>query len=44
VVHQFAAEDKVLLLEEGGVIDAHETVFVPVMGNIDNASFRATTR
>jgi hypothetical protein len=39
VIHQFSAEDKVLLLVGDGVIDAHETALVPVLDDIDDASF-----
>jgi hypothetical protein len=39
VVHQFAAEDKVLLLAGDGVIGARETVLVPVMDDADDAEF-----
>lgn len=39
VIHQFASEDKVLLLVGDGVIDAHETVLVPVHDDIYDAPF-----
>jgi hypothetical protein len=39
VVHQFAAEDKVLLLVGDGVVDARATVLVPVMDDADDAEF-----
>ncbi len=39
VIHQFSAEDKVLLLVGDGVIGAHETVLVPVLDDADDAEF-----
>ena len=39
VIHQFAAEDKVLLLAGDGVIGAHETVPVPLLDDADYAKF-----
>jgi hypothetical protein len=39
VVHQFSADDKVLLLAGDGVIGARETVPVPVLDDVDYAEF-----
>jgi hypothetical protein len=39
VIHQFPAEDKVLLLAGDGVIGARETVPVPVLDDADYAVF-----
>lgn len=35
VIHQFSAEDTVSLLVGDGLIDAHQTVHVPVLDDID---------
>ncbi|HEY6791007.1 MAG TPA: hypothetical protein VI365_27235 [Trebonia sp.] len=39
MIHQFPAEDKVLLLAGDGVIGAQETVPVPVLDDVDYAKF-----
>jgi hypothetical protein len=39
VLHQFSAENKVLLLAGGGVIADDETVLVPILDDIDDATF-----
>ena len=39
VVHQFSAQDKVLLLVGDGVLDAHETVLVPVQNDVADVPF-----
>jgi hypothetical protein len=39
VVHQFAAEDTVFLLVGDGLLDAHETVRVPVLDDGDDTEF-----
>jgi hypothetical protein len=39
VIHQFPAEDKVLLLAGDGVIGTHESVPVPVLDDVDYAKF-----
>jgi hypothetical protein len=39
VLHQFSAEDKVLLMTGGGVIADDETILVPMLDDIDDAPF-----
>jgi hypothetical protein len=39
VVHQFSAEDKVLLLAGDGSLASDQAVLAPVMDDIDDAEF-----
>lgn len=39
VLHQFSAEDKVLLLAGGGLVADDETVLVPMLDDIDDTPF-----